>query len=860
MDPLLGATLGGRYLVRKRIGERDRARLYSAEDTLTGRPVVATVVSPSRSEAGAFERFDALAKRAVAFNHPACTVIRDSGRAPDGMVFVVEEGEVWHELEQELVLKGRLPVSRALDLAVQLLQGLDHLHGLGLCCGRLSTKNLRLAFDASGALKLQIPMAEVVTRGLVEEDAASPSDGPQASVADLQAATMILAQMLTGETGRDAAGTDAVHLDQLELEDDRRGALEAIIERGLGRRGHPYLSASELRRDIDALGGSSRFGRYDILHRMAVGGMGEIYMARAVGIEGVDINRLCVIKTVRTSLVGEPEFVERFLAEARVVASLSHGNIVPVYDVGKVGGVFYIAMEYVAGKDLRQVLSRAAKEKKRVPVPLALFIAKELANGLAYAHRAKVQGIGGLVHRDVSPHNTLVSYEGEVKLIDFGLAKVPKGLTPSNDWVVMGKVCYLSPEQARGRDVDQRTDIYSAGLVLFELLTGQAFFNQPTVEEVLDQVGSPSSDPPSARVSDIPAEVDRICQRAMAPRREDRYLSAAALRDDLTAELARIAPRTNPEEVGAFVRELFGSEQEDERILLSDLSLTLPPMRWRFAEDGRASPGERDDPTKQALSLMGRSPTPIHLAATVVGPEWAMGEGVPLAPSASGPAPAPEQVPLSPPPQQRATGKLPEGPLFYPVLVTEQVTRQAARGERWRWPLAVGMVVVLFAIGGVMVGQWLGHERETASRAADRAAMRTALAEWTKSSKPRHASSPVPSVTEGGAPQPARRDAAGVAPTPRTRGRPHPNHAKRSTPEPSICFVTFSGCDGCKVTIDGEVLPGRLPFVRPWPLDSTKPHRVMVRQPPHGTYEETLKCLRPGEELRVRLRIQLRSR
>jgi serine/threonine protein kinase len=630
LDPLLGTALGGRYLLRKCIAERERIRLYTAEETATGRAVLATLVNtPRAGDAAAVERFRGRAEIGRSMDHPSCTVVRDYGLLSERQAFVIEEGEVWHQLGQELVLKGgRLPLSKALDLAIQMVEGLDHLHGKGLYNASVSSSSLRLVFDAQGALKLQIPTAEVIAH-LLEDEQADLAEPSHALAQDLVAAARVLIEMLAAGSGSPPGEGAALPVDwvNLGLEDEARAKLQTILERALGRSKQKFGSAWEMRRELESLTGRSRLGRYTLLHRIAVGGMGEIYLARAEGIEGLDLNRLCVIKTIRTSLVQSAEFVERFLAEARVLASLSHGNIVPVHDVGKVGSVFYIAMEYVAGKDLRKILSRAAREKKRMSVPLALFIAKELANGLAYAHRAKVQGTGGLVHRDVSPHNTLVSYEGEVKLIDFGLARAGAELNRPKEEVVMGKVCYISPEQARAEPLDQRTDIYSAGLVLFELLTGEPFFNQPTIEEVLEHVGNPTLEPPSARVCGIPREVDRICMRAMAPRRDDRYLSAGALRDDLTAELARLAPRTNPEEVGHFVRSLFAAEQRDEETLITDLSTAIPPVVLGGGSDSLPISPEPTQPPQparggsEALSLLGRTPLPIQLATSLHEPD-----------------------------------------------------------------------------------------------------------------------------------------------------------------------------------------------------------------------------------------------
>lgn len=607
MDRLLGVALGGRYLLRECVGTRGIFRIYGGEAQGSERAVLVTLTEREVKEE-VVATFRELAEGLTRIDHPHCTRILDFGLTSDKILYLVEEGDVWHLLSHDLETKGRLPVSTALDLGVQLLEGLDHLHGEGVVHGRLSPAALRLSFDQEGSLVLQIPSSDVPCRAVDPDGDPTarryfPGDDVGGPSSDIQAAALILLQMLTGELPR-GGGWSQPRLEAVDLEPEALESLRSVVARGLGQEGEGFRTAGEMLRELQTLTGHSRFGRYQLLRQIGQGGMGEIYLARAEGIEGMDLDRLCVIKTIQTSLASDPTFVERFLSEARVLASLSHGNIVPVYDVGKVGTTFYIAMQYVAGKDVRMILTRAAEVGKRLPVPLALFIARELANGLAYSHRAKVQGRQGLVHRDVSPHNVLVSYEGEVRLIDFGLVQGATRDPTIERGVVMGKVCYMSPEQALAQPLDRRTDIYSAGLVLFELLTGEPFFNQPTVEEVMVQVGAPALHPPSARADGIFAEVDRICLRAMAVDREQRYSSAAELRDDLSAELARIAPRTNPEEVGAFVRDLFQSEQVAEHRALSDLSVTLPPLGQD--ETSGVDPG-------QAVSLLRATPAPIQL-------------------------------------------------------------------------------------------------------------------------------------------------------------------------------------------------------------------------------------------------------
>ena len=199
-----------------------------------------------------------------------------------------------------------------------------------------------------------------------------------------------------------------------------------------------------------------RFGPYVLLKPLARGGMGALYLALR-GPE--DAAKLCVIKTVLPHLA-DKEYLQRFRDEAKVVVRLSHGNLVPVFDSGLVGGEIYLAMDYVEGKDLRATWNRCAKKGIAFPVDVAAHIVKELARGLHYAH-----GFGDikLVHRDVSPPNVLLSYSGEVKLTDFGLAASTLKLEKTAPGIIYGKVSYMSPEQARGEQLDGRTDLYAAG-------------------------------------------------------------------------------------------------------------------------------------------------------------------------------------------------------------------------------------------------------------------------------------------------------------------------------------------------------------------------------------------------------------
>jgi serine/threonine-protein kinase len=830
-DPLVGVALAGRYLLRECTASRGRFRVYTGEEQGTGRPVLVTLTQ-SKVDASVLDRFRERAKALAGLDHPSLAAMRDFGHTPDGVLYVVEQGEVWHLLSQELEVKGRLSLSTALELSVQLFEGLDYLHGQGVTHGGLAPDALRLAFDEEGELRLQIACSEIPCRevdpGAGERHLRYPPDRPDDLEADVHAATLLLVEMLTGKLPR--MGWSGPDLSDLEGEGERLDALRQIVERGLGRAQRNYATAGQALRDLQELTGQARFGRYQLLREIGEGGMGQVYLARAEGIEGMDLDRLCVIKTIHTNLAKDPKFVERFLAEARVLASLSHGNIVPVYDVGKVGTTFYIAMQYVAGKDLRHILRRAEKEGiRRLPVHLALFIARELANGLAYAHRAKVRGSQGLIHLDVSPHNVLVSYDGEVRLIDFGLVQAARD-APTQDGVVMGKLCYMSPEQMLAEPLDRRTDIFSTGLVLFELLTGEVFFNQPTVDEVMTQIASPALHPPSQRMEGIPESVDAICLRAMAPNRDERYASAADLRDDLAAALADIAPRTSPEEVGAFVRALFSDEEETERRQLSDLSATLPPLDM---------PAEPPAPDKSdAISLLKSTPAPIQLASALIGQGHDGG-------------------PTSTPPSdlQRAAS----------MMVPHEIVIPHRRS---RGVLALIAAVLVLAGAVLLVGVRLtrrGEEKKPRPRPTPIVSptARAPVARPTIQAPQRRPAAAKAAKTEprvaGGAKAPPRRRRARRAPAPPAKTQTVREVVPASPNIPPPCFLHIKGGpQGATVIINGEER-ARLPLTDPIVAPPDRPLDVKIVKGRLKAFRRRVEC-RPGSHVQLSLAVKKKRR
>ncbi len=281
------------------------------------------------------------------------------------------------------------------------------------------------------------------------------------------------------------------------------------------------------------------FGRYELVRLLAAGGMGELWLGRMRGAAGWE--KAVAIKKILPHLHDNDEFLDRFIDEARIAGELSHGNIVPVFDMGVVDGEHYIAMEYVDGWDLRRILRHLSADGLRLPDAFALFVAAEVCRGLAHAHE-KVGEDGeclGIVHRDVSPANVLVSRSGEVKLTDFGIASARSRLTRTLTGQLKGKLSYMSPEQAAGEPLDARSDLFALGAILFEMLTGVRAFDGDSDLEVLAKVQRGEHPALGDLRPDLDPEVAAIVNRVMAVDRNERYEDADALQLDLVRALFR---------------------------------------------------------------------------------------------------------------------------------------------------------------------------------------------------------------------------------------------------------------------------------------------------------------------------------
>ncbi len=315
----------------------------------------------------------------------------------------------------------------------------------------------------------------------------------------------------------------------------------------------------------------SRFGRYTLLMPLSTGGMGEVSLARLEGAQGFE--KLCVIKKILPHLAKDGTFLERFVDEAHILGKLSHGNIAQVLDMGLHEGSPYIALEFVDGKDLRRVLARARERSLQLPLSFVLSVATRVLDALAYAHRKRGDDELelNLVHRDISPQNILISYEGEVKVIDFGLAKSTMSATHTHPSVVLGKFLYMSPEQARHQKADRRSDLYAVGVCLYELISGANPFDGIPQAELMAAVAHPALKPLAHVEPLCPPALSEVVMKALAPDPAARFQSAEELRARLLAILLEVDAAAGPETAARFMREAFSSEYQSERRLLAAL-------------------------------------------------------------------------------------------------------------------------------------------------------------------------------------------------------------------------------------------------------------------------------------------------
>ena len=372
-----------------------------------------------------------------------------------------------------------------------------------------------------------------------------------------------------------------------------------------------------------------KFGNYLLLHRLARGGMAEVYLARPASAHAN--GRIVVIKRILPGGGDDPDFLEMFRKETHICMGLNHPYIIQLHDSGKVDGQPFIAMEYVQGKNLREVLRRFAKAEKSVPLPVAMSVIAQAASGLHYAHTFRNSVTGEamhIIHRDVSPQNILLSYNGNVKIIDFGIAKMAAAQSVTVAGPIKGKASYLSPEQARGETLDPRSDVFALGTVLWELLTGRKLFDSKggTDLEVLEEVleygrGRRPLMLPSHENPEIPRQLYQIVALALRAKRDDRYSSAEEMQRDLQDLLATREPGFGYHDISELLRPIFAERIIEEQGSLRRLNQAAQKELEQSDESGVTSPAILR-PREPERDLNAQSPATSTVMKAAAGPAF----------------------------------------------------------------------------------------------------------------------------------------------------------------------------------------------------------------------------------------------
>jgi serine/threonine protein kinase len=306
--------------------------------------------------------------------------------------------------------------------------------------------------------------------------------------------------------------------------------------------------------------------------------MAEVFKAKTFGVEGFE--RLLAVKRILPNIAEDEEFITMFIDEAKIAVQLQHANIAQIFDLGKVDDSYFIALEYVNGRDLRSIFDRMRSRGESLPIALACHVMMQVCEGLDYAHN-KRDGQGRelhLIHRDISPQNVLIGYDGEVKLIDFGIAKAAGKASTTQAGILKGKFGYMSPEQVRGLPIDKRSDIFAVGIVLYELLTGERLFVGETDFSTLEKVRNVEIVPPSSYNKKIPQELERLMMKALARDPEDRYSNAIDLHDDLQSFLYSIGEFYSRKDLAGWMKKTFAAEIEEDNAKLEQYRQIAAPV------------------------------------------------------------------------------------------------------------------------------------------------------------------------------------------------------------------------------------------------------------------------------------------
>ena len=347
------------------------------------------------------------------------------------------------------------------------------------------------------------------------------------------------------------------------------------------------------------------FGKYCLLERVSVGGMAEVFRAKPLHGGAQPVDKFLALKRILPHLAEDEEFIKMFIDEAKLCVHLRHPNLVHIFELGQFQSSFYILMEFISGQDVLALQKRLRRERLIMSVAQACYIAMELCKGLDHAHRARDQyGTPlNIIHRDISPQNILITYRGGVKLIDFGVAKAANQSSKTQVGVLKGKFGYMSPEQIRGERVDHRSDIFSVGIVLWEMLTNRRLFTGESEFEVFNKVRDALVEPPSAKNPQVPEAVDRIVMRALTARPEDRYAWAADMAQELGAFLRGLQPIYTAQHLSEWMSRFFAEELAAERPKIEAFRAIQSAQDVRALLFGDSPAHDADEQTDEATRL-----------------------------------------------------------------------------------------------------------------------------------------------------------------------------------------------------------------------------------------------------------------
>jgi serine/threonine protein kinase len=392
------------------------------------------------------------------------------------------------------------------------------------------------------------------------------------------------------------------------------------------------------------------FGKYVLLERISVGGMAEVFKAKSFGVEGFE--KILAIKRILPSMAEDADFIEMFIDEAKICGQLNHANICQIFELGRVEDSHFIAMEYVWGKDVLQIQNRFRKLRSTMKAEMAALIAAKLCEGLDYAHKKKDAAGRPLhiIHRDISPQNILISYDGELKIIDFGIAKAASRSSKTQAGVLKGKFGYMSPEQVRGLPLDRRSDVFAIGTILYELLTSDRLFMGESDFETLEKVRNVDVPPVTSINPNVPPELERIINKALARDVDERFQWANEMQEALNAFLLTREPVFTAKQLSAWMREQFALEMKREQQILDEqrkigkeILTSRPKPAW-----GNGASSSRGDFDPATNVLEGAELADLVLAAEISGDSPLDEDGVEKTTvqpgyGAPGAAPLPEQ-------------------------------------------------------------------------------------------------------------------------------------------------------------------------------------------------------------------------